>query len=306
MGLLMVLGILSRAHAQLGSDYSWQCNSFLDSVRAEAGTQPNRWSFMVTVDKTCRGALVASNYVLTAPSCCRGKIDKMVYFSNGRRRLIENVYIHHNAANRDLNSELCLMQLKKPIDYSEEIYPVCLNPLKPQFNGLEGFIKRTVWGYPQQAVVVKTQLNTIDHCGTYKNGFTVDYSTMGCIKSLGAEHIQTMSRCQSDNGLPVVSLINNKIQLTGIITWTTGNCKTDVTGYVTQIEPFREWIKSIVTTQGFWENPTEFKPADDFAAPDAVGGKSDSVLTISQPTHCQSQIDGYGYTGQSDNGEFQL
>ena len=112
-----------------------------------------------------------------------------------------------------------------------------------------------------------------------------------------------MGRCESDNGLPVISLINNKIELTGIITWTTGNCKTDVTGYVTQIEPFREWIKSIVTTQGFWENPEEFEPAEDFAAPDAQGGKADSLLEISQPTHCQSQIDGYGYKGASDNGE---
>ena len=112
-----------------------------------------------------------------------------------------------------------------------------------------------------------------------------------------------MGRCESDNGLPVISLINNKIELTGIITWTTGNCKTDVTGYVTQIEPFREWITSIVTTQGFWENPVEFEPAEDFAAPDAQGGKADSLLEISQPTHCQSQIDGYGYKGASDNGK---
>ena len=169
---------------------SWQCNNFLDATRAPEGTTPGRWAFMVTVDKTCRGALISANYVLSAPSCCRDKIGKMVYFANGRRRLVKNVFIHHDAANRDLNSELCLIELKKPIDYGEEIYPVCLNHLKRDFNGLDGFIKRTKWGYPQQSVVVRTRMNTIDHCGTYKTNFNVDYSSMGCIKSNGAEHIQ--------------------------------------------------------------------------------------------------------------------
>ena len=46
-----------------------------------------------------------------------------------------------------------------------------------------------------------------------------------------------MGKCDADDGLPVVAEIDGLVQLVGVLSWTTGNCRSDLAGYVAQIQP---------------------------------------------------------------------
>ena len=91
----------------------------------------------------------SERYVLTSPSCCQGKVGKMAYFHNGKKRLISNTIIHHGSANRDLNSEVCLIELRKPVPVgkltqtkyksSYDMYPACIMGLGDDADKSYGF-----------------------------------------------------------------------------------------------------------------------------------------------------------------------
>ena len=231
----------------------------------------------------------------------KDKIGEMVYFKTGRKRLVSNIFIHHDSANRDMNSEICLMELKKPVPYEPDLYPACFHKQMRRFSGSTGYVMRTKWGFPNQAAVIATEMNYIDRCPTYRENFRIDYSSMGCIKSKGSTAVATMGECKSDDGLPVVVVEDGVVKLVGIVAWTTGNCRTDIAGYITRLDHLQTWIKGIVQSEGFWETPGEFKAANDFALPGSDGERSESLMDISQPVQCRSQIDGYGYQGPSSD-----
>ena len=256
----------------------------------------------------------------------------MAYFHNGKKRLISNTIIHHGSANRDLNSEVCLIELRKPVPMGKmidtklgrfyDMYPACIMGLGDDVDESYGFplIKnnpkvkpwydlaytiRPKWGFPGENEYIPLKMDTIDNCPLYRDNFQVDYRTMGCFKSHGAEVTKTLSNCAQDEGSPVVMLkYEDKggphgvgvitVKLIGVITWTTGNCKQDMAGYMAIIDPVKDWIKSIIQTEGFWENPGSFIPSKEMQKAE------DGLLTVSQPIMCRSEIDGYGYTQDSE------
>ena len=73
----------------------------------------------------------------------------MAYFHNGKKRLISNTIIHHGSANRDLNSEVCLIELRKPVPVgkmlrggsksSYDMYPACIMGLGDDADESYGF-----------------------------------------------------------------------------------------------------------------------------------------------------------------------
>jgi len=73
----------------------------------------------------------------------------MAYFHNGKKRLISNTIIHHASANRDLNSEVCLIELRKPVPVgkvtqtkykaSYDMYPACIMGLGDDVDESYGF-----------------------------------------------------------------------------------------------------------------------------------------------------------------------
>jgi len=117
-----------------------------------AGDQPAAedvpWQAMVQFKKIgiCNGAILNTNYILTAPDCVRDKVPSDLGVRVGYRRRYDGdfagvceVIIHHQSSKTNQSSNLALLKLCEPLDPSETIRKIGIIDKQPK-NGAEAFI----------------------------------------------------------------------------------------------------------------------------------------------------------------------
>ncbi|XP_053095453.1 transmembrane protease serine 5 isoform X6 [Pangasianodon hypophthalmus] len=164
---------------------------------------------------------------------------------------VEKIIYNKNYNHRSHDSDIALMKLRNPLNFSDTIRPVCL----PQYDHeLPGGTLCWIsgWGH--------TQPDNVHIPDTLKEAQVPLISTKKCNSScmyngeitprmLCAGHTEgNVDACQGDSGGPLVCQDNNVWRLVGVVSWGTGCAEPNHPGVYTKVAEFLGWIFEIIET----------------------------------------------------------
>ncbi|XP_053203897.1 ovochymase-2-like isoform X2 [Panonychus citri] len=203
----------------------------------------------------CGGALIDSQYILTAAHCLVGleanEIDILIGCHDVRRvdckvHSVERIISHPNYSRRYHENDIGLIKLTNRVTYSSTVRPACL-PSPSSSPAVSGSKNQPLivagWGYMEQGglasdVLRHTTVNYVDK-STCRSSYPSSYITD---KNFCASTINS-DACQGDSGGPAMKRNQfNRIELTGIISFGRGCGNTDSPGVYTDVVKYLDWI----------------------------------------------------------------
>lgn len=166
------------------------------------------------------------------------KIDSKVVQRN-IKQIIPHPYYNHYTFDNDI----ALMELSKPVEYSDYIKPICLpSPQHVFASGSTVWI--TGWGATREGgfaatVLQKAQVRIINHgvCDKLMSGQLTSRMLCAGILSGGVD------ACQGDSGGPLSFPDGSRMFLAGVVSWGDGCARRNKPGIYTTVTKFRGWIK---------------------------------------------------------------
>jgi len=158
--------------------------------------------------------------------------------------------------------DLAILKLKKPVEYSSSIRPICLSSSLFNKFGEDNFAstqgKVAGWGRTEDAfrsdVLKYTSLTLLDNnkCDVlYKRalrdgklGFLDDISILD--SQVCARGKDSTDSCSGDSGGPLYAQDDEGIfRLLGVVSYGTNRCDSSLPGVYTRISSFMEWIHAV-------------------------------------------------------------
>ncbi|XP_053605582.1 trypsin-1-like isoform X2 [Plodia interpunctella] len=203
----------------------------------------------------CGASLLTKDYVLTAAHCVRklkrskikvilGDHDQTITTESAAIMRAVVAIVRHRSFNADsYNNDIALLKLRKPVNFSKIIKPVCLPPASIDPAGKEGIVVgwgRTSEGGQLPAVVqeVRVPILSLAQCRRKRYKASRITSNMLC-----AGRASTDS-CQGDSGGPLLVQDGDRYQIVGIVSWGVGCGRPDYPGVYTRITQYLKWIRS--------------------------------------------------------------
>ncbi|KAJ4432275.1 hypothetical protein ANN_20893 [Periplaneta americana] len=222
-------------------------------------TSPHLYPWMVAILNNgklhCGGSIINDRYILTAGHCLNwnskeeltvimGMHDRIAMEEGTERSAeIEKLIVHEAFTSDYLHDteDIGLIKLKKPIQYSTAIKPVCLPWPESDYTKRTGMV--TGWGRTAQngnpsrflrKAGVKILLQ--DDC---KNTTVGDHikDSMLCAYEFDTD------ACQGDSGGPLVyEMTPGRVEQIGIVSWGIGCARPGIPGIYTKITAYLDWI----------------------------------------------------------------
>ncbi|KAM8807671.1 prothrombin [Eudromia elegans] len=247
---------------------------------AEVGSSP--WQVMLYKKRPqellCGASLISDSWVLTAAHCLFyppwdknlttndilvriGKHFRAKYENHKEKIVLLDKIIIHPKYNwkENMDRDIALMHLKRPVILSDYIHPVCL-PTKElvQRLMLAGYKGRvTGWGNlketwatsPSNLPTVLQQLNIpiVDHA-TCKASTKVKVTDNMFCAGYSSEDSKRGDACEGDSGGPFVmkSPDDNRWYQVGIVSWGEGCDRDDKYGFYTHVFRLKKWIRKAI------------------------------------------------------------
>ncbi|XP_014359306.2 trypsin-1 isoform X2 [Papilio machaon] len=242
-------------------DCSCECNGPNQENRIVGGSpaSANRYPWMARIvydgQFHCGASLLTKDYVLTAAHCVRklkrskirvilGDHDQTITSESAAIMRAVNTIVRHRGFDADsYNNDIALLKLRKPVNFSRIIKPVCLPPVGTEPAGKEGIVVgwgRTSEGGQLPAVVqeVKVPILSLNQCRGMKYRASRITSNMLC-----AGRASTDS-CQGDSGGPLLVQQGDKYQIVGIVSWGVGCGRPGYPGVYTRITRYLSWLRA--------------------------------------------------------------
>ncbi|XP_008278873.1 transmembrane protease serine 5 [Stegastes partitus] len=232
----------------------------IGGVEATLGRWPWQVSLYYSNRHTCGGSIITSQWVVTAAHCVHNyrlpQVSSWVVYAGIVTRssakmaqhtgyAVEKIIYNKNYNHRSHDSDIALMKLRTPLNFSDTIRPICL----PQYDydlpgGTQCWISG--WGY--------TQPDGIHSPDTLKEAPVPIISTKKCNSScmyngeitprmLCAGYTEgKVDACQGDSGGPLVCQDENVWRLVGVVSWGTGCAEPNHPGVYTKVAEFLGWI----------------------------------------------------------------
>ncbi|KAG1714508.1 Protein masquerade [Nymphon striatum] len=198
-------------------------------------TKPGEWCWQVALINSmnqylCGGALIGSEWVLTAAHCVTGAVSngESLYVRVGDHDLaskystpgaqtkrVYTTYIHHNHNSQTLDNDIALLKLDGLVDLNDVVCLICLPARGVQQDAGKNC---TVTGYGYQHEVGPAALKIRE-----------------AVLPIG------------DGGGPMSCLVDQYWELTGIVSWGFGCGRKDVPGVYVKVSSFIGWINQIVS-----------------------------------------------------------
>ncbi|GFU27036.1 protein masquerade [Trichonephila clavipes] len=249
-----------------------------DTPRVIGGKEalPGEWCWQVAVINVqnqyiCGGALIGDSWVLTAAHCVVGPTNEnQAIFvrvgvtdlkspednNKGQTVRVMSTFIHHNFNTVNLDNNIALLRLQKPVELNKNVCVVCLptSGKMPQEN-----VKCTVTGYGFISIdgdmslkVNEAQVPIIDDTDcmanvteALANPFILPASSF-CAGGQGQQ-----DACQGDAGGPLVCEIGGFHELVGLVSWSLGCGREDVPSIYIKVPTFMGWINQIISSSSF-------------------------------------------------------
>ncbi|XP_042726189.1 prothrombin [Lagopus leucura] len=251
---------------------------------AEVGSSP--WQVMLykksPQELLCGASLISNSWVLTAAHCLLyppweknlttndilvriGKHFRAKYEKNKEKIVLLDKIIIHPKYNwkENMDRDIALLHLKRPVIFSDYIHPVCL-PTKElvQRLMLAGFKGRvTGWGNlketwattPENLPTVLQQLNLpIVDQNTCKASTRVKVTDNMFCAGYSPEDSKRGDACEGDSGGPFVmkNPDDNRWYQVGIVSWGEGCDRDGKYGFYTHVFRLKKWMRKTIEKQG--------------------------------------------------------
>ncbi|CAK1589578.1 unnamed protein product [Parnassius mnemosyne] len=197
---------------------------------------------------SCGGSIIANDLILTAAHCVTGTSpsDYTVRVGSSSSQIGGELYSvgdlkwHPNFTYTEMDSDVALLWLSRPLQYSESVAPIDMLELNEEL--LDGEITmvsgwgnlREGGGNPYTLQMVLVPIVNSDACGkAYSPAYTVT-SNMICagIPEGGKD------ACQGDSGGPLV----HNGRLAGVVSWGLGCARPNFPGVYAKVSALRNWI----------------------------------------------------------------
>ncbi|XP_055928324.1 uncharacterized protein LOC129959498 isoform X1 [Argiope bruennichi] len=249
-----------------------------DAPRIIGGKEslPGEWCWQVAIINVqnqyiCGGVLIDNSWVLTAAHCVSEPVkDNQVLFvragvtdlkslednEKGQTVRVLSSFIHHNFNNVNLDNNIALLRLQKPLDFNDNVCVICL-PTTGQMP--QGSKKCTVSGYgfvskdgdmslkireAQVPIIDDTEcMNNVTEALT--NPFIIPANSF-CAGGQGQQ-----DACQGDAGGPLACEIGGYHELVGLVSWGLGCGRTDIPSIYIKVPAFMGWINQIISSSSF-------------------------------------------------------
>ncbi|XP_066512313.1 prothrombin-like [Hoplias malabaricus] len=249
-------------------------------VTAEVGSAP--WQVMLfkrsPQELLCGASLISDEWILTAAHCIlyppwnkNFTVDDILVrlgkhyrakYERGTEKIvaIDEIIIHPKYNwKENLNRDIALLHMKKPVTFTSEIHPVCL-PTKSVANLLmsEGFKGRvTGWGNlkeswtsnPQNLPAVLQQIHLpIVNQDTCRKSTSIRVTDNMFCAGYSPEDTQRGDACEGDSGGPFVmkNPDDKRWYQIGIVSWGEGCDRDGKYGFYTHLFRMRRWMRKVI------------------------------------------------------------
>uniref|UniRef100_A0A3B4UGT1 Transmembrane serine protease 5 n=1 Tax=Seriola dumerili TaxID=41447 RepID=A0A3B4UGT1_SERDU len=173
---------------------------------------------------------------------------------------VEKIIYNKNYNHRSHDSDIALMKLRTPLNFSDTIRPVCL----PQYEydlpgGTQCWISG--WGYTQPDVHSPDTLKEalVPIISTKKCNSSCMYNGEITSRMLCAGYTEgKVDACQGDSGGPLVCQDENVWRLVGVVSWGTGCAEPNHPGVYTKVAEFLSWIYDMIEVNRLLRNSGVF------------------------------------------------
>jgi len=245
--------------------------SWSPQIVGGVAAKPGEWPWQVqlgyfdNVERTphiCGASILDRYWIITAAHCVKSdaKLRIAANFNvtvgehhrgvtEGREQNIpvDKIILHENFTYKNLQNDIALMKLKRPIIFDAHVSPICL----PNFDfpvGTSCYV--TGWGLPgplssPTEILQETTVPLLDHgtCRTHFKNVNQVTSDMRCAGALG----QSQGSCKGDSGGPLACERDGRWYLLGITSWSNGGCMNQGDpGVFSDALYFRNWVEEVI------------------------------------------------------------
>nr|AXF35736.1 serine protease 2 [Holotrichia oblita] len=263
--LLIFIFAIFFASSAIGAPQSWYFRNkffYLDGkIIGGVNATIEEFPYQVSVQEygennihvhICGGAIISSDYVLTAAHCIRFFPDwygiragSSVRNSGGVEILAETIYIHPKYNFMTAEYDIAILKLETPLTFSASIAPVPLPSQNQQIpDGAEGIV--TGWGDLEEGTWLGSDL---------LQAVTVPIMNQAQCEVFYEDHWRDIAEsmicagfaeggkdaCQGDSGGPLV--VNG--QLVGLVSWGRGCARPESPGVYARVPHVRSFIYEI-------------------------------------------------------------
>ncbi|XP_022113521.2 serine protease 42 [Pieris rapae] len=230
------------------------------SMRIVGGrrAEPHSFPWTVAILKNermhCGGAMITDRHILSAGHCFKWDniqdmmaligLDNLDYLAEVEKRNISSVKIHErftSTAVRDEN-DIAVATLNTPVDFSDNIVPICLPKPGQDFSNRVGTI--VGWGRvgvekTSSKVLLKASLRILTDEECIKSKLSQHLKpTMMCAFSKGKDG------CQGDSGGPLLVFEpDGHYVQAGVVSWGIGCADSRYPGVYTKVSNYIDWVK---------------------------------------------------------------
>ncbi|XP_034936651.1 transmembrane protease serine 9-like [Chelonus insularis] len=238
-----------------------ECGVYSQEDRIVGGrpTEPHRYPWIARLVYEgrfhCGGSLLTNDYVLTAAHCLRrlkrsklriilGDHDQHTNLeAKAVMRAVSAIVRHRNFDLNSYNHDVALLKLRKPVEFTKTIRPICLPQTGSDPAGKEGTVVgwgRTMEGGMLPGVIheVKVPIFSLEQCRKMK------YKANRITPNMICAGKGSQDSCQGDSGGPLLVQEGDKIEIAGIVSWGVGCGRPGYPGVYTRVSRYLNWINT--------------------------------------------------------------
>ncbi|XP_068951501.1 serine protease 42-like [Petaurus breviceps papuanus] len=271
-GLLGFRGREKSVHL-LSPDSCGQEHPFRRIIHGHVAS-PTKWPWQVSLQvhhqHICGGALIDTQWVLTAAHCVMWKFDYIVklgdvsYYASKDSTIatVKDILIYPSYSELiTIRNDLALVLLESPVNLTQKIQPICLPSNKFYLkNGTRCWVAG--WGRTEENRTTSHSLQLLesdlyilgrDDCNKLlrKLMFLSIFVSIVDKNMLCAYHPEGKDTCQGDSGGPLACEAGEDTWVqVGIVSWGFGCGRLNVPGIYTKVSSFSKWITRTINQKG--------------------------------------------------------